>query len=49
VRVQAAVALGTMGPEAKAALPALMEAQKDKSELVSTAAKEAIELINRKK
>ena len=43
VRIEAAKALGEMGSAAKAALPALTEAQKDTSEQVKNTAKEAIE------
>jgi HEAT repeat protein len=49
VRAQAAKSLGSLGPDAKAALPALKEAQKnDKEEAVRKAAEDAVELITRK-
>jgi HEAT repeat protein len=48
VRAQAAKSLGSLGPDAKAALPALKEAAKDKEEAVRKAAEDAVELIMRK-
>ncbi len=45
VRYRAAQALGRIGPEAKAAAPALKEALKDENELVRKATGEALRKI----
>jgi HEAT repeat protein len=47
IRVVAADALGRIGPEAKEAVPGLIEALMDKHEFVREAAAEALELIRR--
>ncbi|HEX7448794.1 MAG TPA: HEAT repeat domain-containing protein [Pirellulales bacterium] len=47
VRVESATTLGELGSAAKSALPALKQATDDSDPAVSTAAKEAIEQINR--
>lgn len=46
-RLRAAQELGNMGPAAKAALPALEKAARDKDSRVSAAAKKAIAAIKR--
>jgi HEAT repeat protein len=45
VRQAAAIALGLIGPEAKDAIPALRETQKDSDRAVSRAANQAIQRI----
>jgi hypothetical protein len=47
VRCEAALSLGKLGPEAKAALPALQEAAKDTLGVVHEAAQEAIRVIQK--
>ena len=47
-RASFAQALGAIGPEAKAAVPALREGLKDKDERVRTAAAEALKKIQAK-
>lgn len=46
VRQQAAEALGKIGPEAKAAVPALIEALKDGDRWIRAPAERALEKIN---
>lgn len=46
VRIEAAKALGKLGPHAKDALPALIDAAKDKDEELMDQAKAALKLIN---
>ena len=49
IRAEAATALMWFGPEAKAAIPALQKALKDKDWWVRTSAAEALERIKAKK
>ena len=47
VRRQAAIALGRLGPDAKAALPSLEKAARDPDNLVRQAARQALGQIRR--
>ena len=47
VRINAAIALGDIGPDAKAAVPILTEVLKDEDKYVREGAREAIEKINK--